>query len=94
MSKTTKAQRMEAHLRAKSLEFLRNPDRWPLWPRLPLKRGEQNSELGVLFAQDETDLPIRVWRCSLYDRIDPKTTPSYEYISFEELLDEGKWRVD
>lgn len=82
--------------RDKTLAFLRNPDLWPLWPRLPLKRVTANNdrEIATLLSQDEHSLPIKVWKVSLYDRIHFRTTPAYEYASFEEMLDEGKWRID
>lgn len=93
----SRQEKQEIAERSSALAFIRNPDQWPCWPRLPLKRRvnhNSETEVGVLLAQDETDLPIKVWRCNLYERINPKTTLYYEYASFEELLIEGKWRID
>lgn len=86
----------EVDEREKALAFLRAPEDWPHWPRLPLKRRDKTGQLesAVVFAQDADHLPIKVFKANLYQAINWKLTDCYEYASYEEMVDEGKWEID
>lgn len=83
------------------LTFLKDPDSWPNWPFLPIKRRDNSlvrKNLGVLVASEEYAkghiIVNHVYLFSL-----PKTTedwnacPKTEYDSLEALLRDG-WIVD
>ncbi len=69
---------------------------WPLYPRLPMKRGRRGSnghfemQLGVIVDQHGRD---RIFEVSLYDPIFPESTPFCSYNSVTEMMDAG-WKVD
>lgn len=78
------------------LAMMKDSSRWPCWPFLPLKRGNnelKDKNLGVLvsgygpkvFHQYLFDLPSTIEKL--------ESSPNTEYSSFEELLADG-WVVD
>ena len=86
--------------------MIRDTDRWPAWPCLPLKRRNNSLEdknLGVLLATEEHRRAVngrgklRVYHGYIFSL--PKTqeqwdaTPRTEYDTIEELLADG-WMVD
>lgn len=89
-AKTTKYRKLD-------LDFARNPDNWPAWPRLPLKRRGSNifldpKGLGYLenlsLRGDAT--PVVFIGVMFENRTDE--TEKIEYESFEALLEE--WEID
>lgn len=89
--------------RARTLHFLNDPSRWPLWPFLPLtrRRPAQEVELGVLFdalhAVGLTGFSSCVFLTNLLFL--PRTLgeflalPHQTFDTAEELVDAG-WIVD
>jgi hypothetical protein len=75
---------------ARALAFVKRPIDWPLWPRLPMKRGEQNRELATLYPTGPQEYTL-----FLTDAFSPITneTPKIEYPTAEAVLADG-WRVD
>lgn len=93
MSKHRQQNESYVHDRA----MMRNPDNWPVWPYLPLKRGDyslENRNLGILWVGTNG---LTVHFCYLFDL--PKTAeefkalPSQTYESVDEILADG-WIVD
>ncbi len=85
----------------KDAAFINNPDNWPHWPYLPLRRvvtnerGYKDTECGTIFAR--TGGLTTVIKVNMFSI--PKTIgeldklPKYEYETVEKLLDDG-WCVD
>lgn len=79
-------------------EFICNPDRWPAWPLLPIKRNTSKAdgpECCILFA---TEKPWEVvYDCNLFDLPttigEMKKRVKYKYDSVDSLLADG-WIVD
>jgi hypothetical protein len=70
--------------------FMKDQDKWPTWPRLPIKRKRSEGwpELGLLIGGAGPN----VYLANLFEKaID--TTKVIEYDSYEDLFNEG-WRVD
>lgn len=77
--------------------IINNPLSWPIFPILPLTRGE---ELGILFAKLNRSAESIVYLCSIYDigvkyknRTELEASPQEKYLTFSELEVAG-WRVD
>lgn len=85
--------------REKDLKFMSDPEKWPEWPWLPMKRrvpGE-HPELALLHADCEADKPTPLYKINLFQLKTwfpthkmPKTK---EYKTFDEMLADG-WEVD
>ena len=86
---------------ARDLAQMQNPDEWPLWPLLPIKRSVKGGswpETALLFANGE---PV-VIKGDLY-QLDKRPGTTYAekfaglekqaYLSFEAMVADG-WRVD
>ena len=78
---------------AKDLAFARNPDNWPRWPLLPLKRINmqfKDDDFGYLFhpSRGEPKPVVRVGCIFMANTSDPELA----YESLEKLFEE--WRVD
>ncbi len=78
--------------RQQDLDMMKTPDRWPIWPRLPL-RNPETDEHGYLANTSTTD-----------NTVEPKVFMHYvfevhnsddfkNYGSLEEIVDAG-WTVD
>lgn len=80
----------EEMTREQELKAMQDPDKWPHWPYLPMKRGNiwTPGNLGVLVAGQG---PV-IYRGNLF-LFDPKTCEKTTYDSFEALYDAG-WRGD
>lgn len=79
--------------------FISDPNRWPCWPLLPIKRGNQqlnDKNLGVLFDTDPKK-GYRVYHCYLFDLPMPQKqfaqVPHTDYATVDALLADG-WMVD
>jgi hypothetical protein len=69
-----------------------DPDAWPQWPALPIKRG---SETGILLAVDEkrnTVFLINLFSMAM-GQAKLEDAEQIEYHSLEEIFNDG-WRVD
>lgn len=74
------------------LEMMQDPDEWPLWPQLPLKRRghhEDSRRTGFLVAIPELEPVVYL---GIVGTVVLKRD-TIEYSSFEELLAAG-WLVD
>jgi hypothetical protein len=76
-------------------EIIVDENRWPLWPRLPLKRPEHRDrsglpELGFLVSQARQG-PHTVFLGMVTEKADGLKTMEYKTIN--DLLDDG-WVVD
>lgn len=81
--------------REKDIEMMSNPENWPRWPRLPIKRsdptGNHQVEIGVMLAL-EGHLTM-VFKTNMFAKIDHATTDKYVYSDYEAIADDG-WVVD
>lgn len=78
--------------REQDLEMMKTPDRWPIWPRLPLKNPETDAH-GYLANTSTTD-----------NTVEPKIFTHYifeahnsdDFIQFDSLeaIVEAGWTVD
>ncbi len=82
------------HSKEEELAMMAQPDRWPAWPRLPLKRRDRKPNLGYLLETSEV-LAVVYLRNVFDDRaVDPGSeVPTMEYGSLEAMVDDG-WVVD
>lgn len=90
MKKEIAVERARKAEHERALAFVKRPINWPLWPRLPMKRGEQNRELATLYPTGPNEYTL-----FLTDAFSPITdkTPKIEYPTAEAVLADG-WRVD
>ena len=75
------------------LAMMRDSNRWPLWPRLPVKRPKgdgQMPELGVML-HDRGKAAPRIYLASVYE--DLSKVAVKEYASLEAVVADG-WQVD
>lgn len=72
------------------VEFINDEDKWPAWPKLPVKRGKGNEQLGVLIKGG----PERfvVYLTNMFQPITDETQ-TIEYTSANAVVAD-KWRVD
>jgi hypothetical protein len=75
------------------VKLMQSPERWPLRPRLPLKRpwDRAPAELGVLIERGETVEPV-VYICNMLIGI-TRDTEVLEFSDFEAIHDTG-WVID
>jgi len=78
--------------------FIQNPNRWPQWPFLPIKRRDKtlaNKNLGILC--DTEDSKIIVYHVNLFDlpkvSLSDPSIPKTNYDSIDALLIDD-WEVD
>ncbi len=76
------------------LELVNNPDAWPCWPRLPMKKYSDNQtgdfpEFGFIVEGGGST----VYLGSVFGVIDMGQVKRKHYDSFNEMLDDG-WVVD
>lgn len=89
---TAEQEYQTAHARISSLK-------WPRWPYLPMKRGDQNSDLGFLYADNATDKDgVKLYRTNIFAWADMtpeqrKVVEVLEYPTVGALLNDG-WRID
>ena len=79
---------------AKDLAMAQDPNRWPVWPQLPLIKRDGSHEAGRLFngsLSDDTVSPV-VYLGLIYTPITTRTE-KVEYESLEAVFADG-WRVD
>ena len=76
-------------------EFIDDPDRWPNWPMLPVKRRDNslaNKNLGLLIDQGKkTRTVFHVYMFDLPDSFED--APKTEYANTDAMVADG-WRVD
>jgi hypothetical protein len=80
--------------REQDKEMILSPDRWPTWPKLPLKRHGYEQNHGFAFngsLKDDNTRP-RVYLATIFHAIDDATL-YIEYTDIDALLDDG-WTVD
>ncbi|RPJ04008.1 MAG: hypothetical protein EHM36_11420 [Deltaproteobacteria bacterium] len=73
-----------------SIDLMIDPDKWPMWPFLPLKRRQDN-ETGFLYSSGDT---FTVYHGNVFNppkNLDLATKDVYG--SFKEILAAG-WEVD
>jgi hypothetical protein len=74
-------------------QFINDPDRWPAWPALPMKRSHDlpAPHAGVMFADTVPVKPIvylaNVWHLPS----DFSVIPKKEYKTLEEMQADGWW---
>jgi hypothetical protein len=78
-------------------DFIRDPDHWPQWPRLPLKKGPwPDRVIGFLCDNGGLDgplpEPVRVYHGNIWADF-TETPPFTEYATVDDLLGAG-WEVD
>ncbi len=73
------------------LSFIKDPNQWPQWPQLPVKRYVNGMEVGVIIEVRTGVEPV-VYLKNLYTRF-TDDTPKLTYGSIDELLADG-WMVD
>ena len=76
--------------------MMKDPDRWPTWPRLPLVKRDGSHAVGFLLntVLEGAHTDPTVYIGNLFNaRLDVETCPCIQYASFEALYDDG-WRVD
>jgi hypothetical protein len=66
------------------LQFMKDPDRWPRWPLLPVKRGTQ---MGLMLEHP------RVYLRNLWDSTPLADVESIKYDTYESVIADG-WIVD
>lgn len=81
--------------REDELAMMNDPERWPAYPRLPLKkRGAQDATLGFLVAHGAHGVEPVVYLANLFAQVpDWNAVPQEKFESFDALLDAG-WVVD
>lgn len=72
--------------RRKDIAFINNPDNWPCWPRLPMKRGK---DVACLV---ENKPGFTLYHENLFNPITIATTSTH-YATAAEVLDDG-WVID
>lgn len=81
-----------AHARISSLK-------WPRWPYLTMKRGDQNQDLGFLYADNATDKDgVKLYRVNIleYGSMTAEQRAAVEVLEYPTvgaLLNDG-WRID
>jgi len=74
----------------RDVAMIEDGDRWPLWPRLPLKRGPNNNELGVLMHAEPSG--YLCFHINMFQDI-TKDTPATRYATADAVVRDG-WKVD
>jgi hypothetical protein len=74
---------------SKHLEMMNNPDRWPVWPLLPLIKGK--NEMGVLLQSEGAYVVVLTNLYMLPKSLD--LAPQIKYDSTEAIIADG-WIVD
>lgn len=67
--------------------MVRDPDKWPLWPTLPMKR---HGETGFFVNTSVSYNTVKFYIGNMYDR---KNAVEQNITDVEAVLDAG-WRVD
>lgn len=71
--------------------FIKNPNKWPAWPALPLKR-RTTGEMETAYLWGDPVVPIKVYKGNIWS-IKAEDPIIGEFDSVEELLAAG-WEVD
>jgi hypothetical protein len=78
--------------REKMTAFINDPDQWPLWPVLPMKRDwNLNPNAGYLIDSGERPMII-LYIGNIY-AADRDRHTSVEFDNLEAMFDQG-WRID
>ena len=73
----------------KHLDMMKNPDRWPVWPLLPLIKGKD--EVGVLLQSEGAYIVVLANLYMMPKSVDQ--APQIKYGSAEAIVADG-WIVD
>jgi hypothetical protein len=82
----------------RDVAFIMNPNKWPRWPFLPLKRkGENGLQVGYLYGDPVTSMgrlaaPLKIYGGNIFSP-SPDDPVVGEYDSADALVAAG-WRVD
>lgn len=71
-----------------NIDFMRSPNRWPMWPRLPIKKG---LDVACLVEIGFSGVEPIVYHGSIYGPLSEDNSTKYK--SFEDLVADG-WVVD
>jgi hypothetical protein len=77
-----------------SIRMMDDPDNWPQWPLLPLKRyavGSNDMETGYMIHVSGEDRTT-VFQGNIF-MAQPDTDPAIKYDGFQEIVNDG-WEVD
>ena len=73
--------------------MIQNPDDWPRWPILPMKRRRHGgSEMGIILAGHST----MIYHCNMFDprlKTDHASIKKTNYATVTDLLADG-WMID
>jgi hypothetical protein len=87
-----------AEAKARCLEMMRDPNRWPAWPLLPVRKDNDLSIISIDrpcgFIIEDPALKHTVFKGNIFmPPEDISTLPKEEFTSFEAMYEAG-WRVD
>lgn len=81
--------------RVQDLEMMKSPDRWPMWPKLPIKKpgSWDDKSHGYLINTSLKDDKVepKVYLATIFEV--HNSDKFQEYANLEALLDDG-WTVD
>lgn len=78
---------------AESLRMMADPDRWPQWPLLPLKRYDTANHLHAGYLVHTTgDDQFTVFQGNMF-MAKPATDPKIKYENYGAIVRDG-WEVD
>ena len=80
----------------RALKFVGDPDNWPMWPFLPLKRIRKGIlQAGFLFngSLDDNTVAPEVYIGTIYDKDMGPESRRYVYDSIEAVFEKG-WKID
>ena len=78
------------------VEFIEDPDRWPVWPHLPMKNTADVNESGFSqmgFIFGDPTRPLRIYLGNMYALQKPDEREYVEFKSAAAAVAAG-WRVD
>lgn len=90
---------MDAEERASAGEFLLDQERWPHWPRLPMKNlSEPGNPQAAFFLSADSDIlriggPVRLFRADLSVPFKILESECLRFETLDEMFDAG-WRID
>lgn len=80
--------------RIKHIAMMETPERWPVWPRLPLKRWRDGQlETAFLVATGQGGAPVAFFEGLVFQTLTPEMRAQVVSKTPTQVYDEG-WRVD